>query len=95
MLLCADVMTSCQHEWLCSCKWCKAIKHHGNSPLVIQIDDKNWMGEESSHVVAKKFYSSSVALIPSHGCMHREIVIVKRLWKGFCGFITHIMKMWS
>ena len=31
VLLHADAKTSCQHEWLCSYKWCKAIKHHGNS----------------------------------------------------------------
>ena len=62
MLLHADAKTSCHHEW--SCKWRKAIKHDGNSPLMIQIDDENWVGEELCHVVAKKFHSSPVALIP-------------------------------
>ena len=72
VLLCADAKTSCQHEWSCSCKWCKAIKHHGNSSLMIQIDDKNWVGEESLDVVAKKFHSSPVALIPPHGYAQRD-----------------------
>ena len=72
VLLCTDVKTSCQHEWSCSCHWCKAIKHHGNSPLIIQIDDKNWVGEESSDVVAKKFHSSPVALILPHGYEWRD-----------------------
>ena len=72
VLLCADAKTSCQHKWSCSCKWHKATKHHGNSPLMIQIDDKNWVGEESSDVVAKKFHSSAVALIPPHGYVWRD-----------------------
>ena len=72
MLLHADANTSCQHEWSCSCKWHKAIKHHGNSPLMIQIDDKNCVGEELSNVVAKKFHNSPVALIPPHGYAQRD-----------------------
>ena len=39
---------------------------------MIQIDDKNWVGEESSDVVAKKFHSSPVTLIPLHGYVQRD-----------------------
>ena len=61
-----NAQPQCSHDIQCHCTWLQARKMHTSAPLEIWFEGQ-WLPETAFHIVKKKFASSPIGLIPTHG----------------------------
>ena len=61
-----NAQPQCSHDIQCHCTWLQARKMHTSAPLEIWFEEQ-WLPETAFHIVKKKFVSSPIGLIPTHG----------------------------
>ena len=61
-----NAQPQCCHDIQCHCTWLQARKMHTSAPLEIWFEGQ-WLPETAFHIVKKKFVSSPIGLISTHG----------------------------